>query len=98
VVGLVIGILASSPVTQLLVTASTNSPTSTGGGRFGAGGAQVARFIGRTGANLQSIQTNVGWHIILYGVAAAIAIAIVGSVLPTMLITRIRPAEVMRSE
>lgn len=97
VIGLVIGVLASSTVMNLLVTNSTTtaSPQMGPGGGFGRGMMQLA---GQSMNSLQNIQTTVGWDIILYGISAALLIAIVGSVIPAWFITKIRPAEVMRAE
>jgi putative ABC transport system permease protein len=45
-----------------------------------------------------NIHAAVGWNIILYGLAAAVAIALIGSALSSYLIAKVRPAEVMRTE
>jgi putative ABC transport system permease protein len=46
----------------------------------------------------RNIHAAVGWSILIYGFGAAIAIAIVGSALASVLIAKVRPAEVMRTE
>lgn len=98
VVGLGIGAAASNPVTQLLVTGSSNAGQG-GGGRFGGGaGGGFVRFAGAGGAGLRNIQTTVGWSLLLYGLGAAILIAIIGSAIPAVMIAKVRPAEVMRAE
>lgn len=109
VIGLVVGALAGNPVTKLLVTTSSTTQTvTTGGARdggFRGGGAVfraatggVGRAAGFGGQSLRNIQTSVGWSIILYGLAAALIIALVGSAIPAWLIAKVRPAEVMRAE
>ncbi|MGA3150115.1 MAG: FtsX-like permease family protein [Candidatus Saccharimonadales bacterium] len=79
----------------------------TGGGqaiqRFaGAGGSTNfvtrGRGLGVFRSNISNIHAAVGWSIILYGLAAAIAIAILGSVVASWFIAKVRPAEVMRAE
>ena len=50
------------------------------------------------GGALDNIRASVGVDVLLYGLLIAIAIAIAGSAVPSYLIARIRPAEVMRSE
>jgi len=105
VVGIILGVVAGNPITKLLVNNTTSTATTvsfgggaggfaaTGGGGFtrhGAGG-----FIGN---NLSSIHAAVGWSIILYGLGAALVIAIIGSAGVSYLISKVRPAEVMRSE
>ena len=41
---------------------------------------------------------HVGFSILLYGLLAAVLIAVVGTAFPSWLIAKIRPAEVMRTE
>jgi putative ABC transport system permease protein len=109
VIGLGIGVIGSSPVTKLLVnnsTTSTSSPApgagavTRGAGGFGGGFARTfsgngAFNAGRTFHNLNAV---VGWDIIIYGLGAAIVIAIVGSGIAAWMIAKVRPAEVMRTE
>lgn len=94
IIGIALGIVAANPITHTLVDNSTgtNSVAGPGGGptRIMGGG-----FVGR---NLSNINANVGWDIIIYGLGAAIVIAILGSVLASFVIAKIRPAEVMRVE
>lgn len=100
VVGIILGVVAGNPITKLLVSNSSNS-TSSGVAIPGGGG-----FAGRRGGggfgfvrnNFSSIHAAVGWSIIIYGLLAALVIAIVGSAAVSYLITKVRPAEVMRSE
>ena len=95
VVGLVIGVVGGNPLTKLLV--ATSSTGGAGGGGRGAGG--FLRAAGGFGANgIRNISATIGWDILLYGLGAAIIIAIVGSAIPALLISRVRPAEVMRAE
>ncbi|HXH26744.1 MAG TPA: FtsX-like permease family protein [Candidatus Acidoferrum sp.] len=100
IVGIGLGVVAGNPITQLLVTnsASSSSP-SIGGGNFATrfgNGAGLA-FRGLRGS-LQNITAVVGWDIVLYGLAAAVIIAILGSALASFFIAKIRPAEVLRTE
>jgi putative ABC transport system permease protein len=87
--GLVIGVVAGNPVTQALVDNSANSASSSGGGRF---------TVNRTIEGITNIQTIIGWEVILFGIGAAVLIAIVGSALASYFIAKVRPAEVLRSE
>ena len=89
VIGIAAGMLAGSPITKLLVD---NSTSSSGGMQGGPG---AFRAIGRGVGN---ITTNVGWDIILYGLGAAILIAVIGSSIASFFIAKVRPAEVMRAE
>ncbi|MDB5164462.1 MAG: transporter permease, putative transport system permease protein [Candidatus Saccharibacteria bacterium] len=91
-IGIALGVVAGNPITKLLVDNSSNSQTIQGGpGRGGRG-------FGFVRDNVSSIHAAVGWDIILYGFAAAVLIAVVGSALASFAITKIRPAEVMRTE
>ncbi len=65
----------------------------------GNGGGFFNRVAGRSTVNsIKNIHAIIGWSIILDGLAAAIIIALVGSAIASILISRIRPAEVMRTE
>ena len=88
VIGIAFGFVAGSPITRLLVNNSSSSPSGAGG-RMGTGGA---------GRLLSTIQSNVGFSIVLYGLGAAILIAIIGSAITSYFISKVRPAEVMRAE
>ncbi len=97
IIGIVLGVAAGNPITRLLVTNSSNSPTLAspvgGGGGFGRRGG-----FGFVRNNLSSIHAAVGWSIIIYGLAAAVLIALIGSTIASYFIAKVRPAEVMRSE
>ncbi len=111
VVGLGFGVVGGNPVTNVLVTNANNSnsansaSTNPGGGGFRAGGGRGFgggnfRSLGNNLAvnNLRNIHAVVGWSILLYGLGAAILIAILGSTIAASLIAKVRPAEVMRTE
>ena len=122
--GLVVGVLISSPITSALVTASGGSSNSAGGFvraggpgfgsgsfRIGSGGSGFTppgggfspsggggfRFGGFHNT-LTQLHTSVGWSTMLFAFAIALAIAAIGSTVASWNITRIRPAEVLRSE
>ncbi|MEO8105571.1 MAG: FtsX-like permease family protein [Candidatus Saccharibacteria bacterium] len=90
-IGLVLGVVAGNPITKLLVTNSTSSQTAGGGG----GRSFAARAVRNS---VSTIHAAVGWEIILYGLAAALIIALVGSAVASFFIAKVRPAEVMRAE
>jgi len=106
VVGVALAALTSNQITGALVSAnapqstSSSSATTQEGPRFGRGGL-TARFgqQAQSAENLvKNIQTNVGLPLLLEGLGAAVAIAVVGSAIPAWLIAKVRPAEVMRGE
>ena len=72
---------------------SSSSSSSTSSSR------PVFREFGRTGGQtIRNISTSVGIGTLLAGTAAALFIAIVGSAVPSLLISKMKPAEAMRSE
>lgn len=93
IIGIGLGVIAGNPITKLLVNNSTNSTTTGATMVRGAG-----RAFGGIRNNITSINASVGWEIILYGLGAAVIIAIVGSAIASFFIAKVRPAEVMRAE
>jgi putative ABC transport system permease protein len=69
--------------------------TAGGGGAGGFGGGRVAAV---PRLNLTNIHVAVGWNVLLYGLAAAVVIALAGSAIPSLLLARVRPAEVLRAD
>lgn len=99
VIGIIAGIALSNPVLKVLVTNSQASASTTQGfGGGGGGRAMMANFIPGARNTISNIHAVVGWDIILYGLLAAIVIAIIGSAIPAFFIAKIRPAEVMRTD
>jgi putative ABC transport system permease protein len=89
VVGAVIGVIAASPVTSSLVSHSGVSADTGARGMFGAGSPALA--------NLSHISAQVGWPVIVECVAGAVIVAVAASAASAWLISRVRPAEVLRS-
>ncbi len=111
IAGLIIGSVAANPITKILVNNGTSSSQTVqlpgqqpGAGGFGqrprtaGGGSGLRSFGNNTLASARNIQAAVGWGILGYGIGTALMIAIIGSALPALLISKIRPAEVMRVE
>jgi putative ABC transport system permease protein len=95
--GLLIGVLAASPVTKLLATSATTT-SATPGGPGGFGGGRALRALGVGRSSLTNLHAVVSWDLLLYGLGFAIVIALLGSAIPSLLISRVRPAEVMRAD
>jgi putative ABC transport system permease protein len=89
-VGLVAGIIAARPVTSSLVSHSGVSQDTGARGLFGAGNPVLT--------HLTDINAQVGWPVILEGLAAAVLVAVLASAAAAWMISRVRPAEVLRSE
>ncbi len=108
-IGVVAGVILSNPVLDALVSSSSNTASGPsfsgpGGGPGGAGGGPVrigggiTRGFTQFGDVLSNVQAHVGVSILLYGLLAAVLIAVIGTAFPSWLIAKIRPAEVMRTE
>lgn len=105
VIGILLGVAGSSPVTNALVSSNTNNSAVTatagpgGGSRAGGGGFtnrfSVTRGIGN---NIHNLHAVVSWSVLAYGLAAAILIAVIGSSVAAWFVVKIRPSEVMRTE
>lgn len=108
VVGIVVGAIFSNPVLNTLVSKSAPTVQAVAGGGRGGGGlagggfGRFAQISGQLGGNVQNTVRNlhaaVGINIILYGLLAAIIVAVIGSAIPAWLISKVKPAEVMRAE
>jgi len=112
VVGVIGGIILSNPVLDALVSSSSDTgggpqtfvagPGGGGPPRGGGGTVQFSGGVGRAFSNfgdvLSNVHATVGFSILLYGLLAAVLIAIIGTAIPSWLIAKIRPAEVMRTE
>jgi putative ABC transport system permease protein len=103
ILGLGIGVMTSGPLTQSLVSNSTNSNnsqtiTSPGGGgarRFAGGFGAISSQLG---SNVKDVTSTLTPQTLAESVGIIILIAIVGSAVPAWAIARVRPAEVLRTE
>lgn len=94
VIGIALGVVAGNPITKMLVNNSTSgSDTVQQGGRMLSNGP-----IRGISDSVTNVTANVGWDIIIYGLGAAIIIAVVGSAIASYFIAKVRPAEVMRAD
>lgn len=80
---------------------AANVPRLRGGAGAGAGAA-LGAGRGRAGLaqrlNLTNVRVAIGWNVLLYGLGAAVFIALAGSAIPSLLMARVRPAEVLRAD
>lgn len=102
IVGIITGTLLSNPILKVLIAnnTTTQSPSAQ---NFGRGGGMALARLGAGAFNgaenaVRDLTATVGVEIILYGIIAAIIIAIIGSAIPSIIISKISPAEVMRTE
>jgi putative ABC transport system permease protein len=94
IIGLVIGFVGGGPITSTLVSNSGSSTGNTGSGARGPFSTPTNPAL----SNIKDIHAHIGYTIILYGLGAAVAIALVGSALASYFISKVRPADVLRSE
>lgn len=98
ILGIIIGALAGSSVTNALATGATGAATNAGGAVTTAGGKDALAAQQAVVSNIGHITGQIDWTIVAFGLGAAILLALVGSALAAFFITKIRPAEVLRSE
>lgn len=104
VLGLLLGVVVSGPMTQSLV--SNSKPTSSISAKTGHvnQGGTAARLRGsrafgqQVSANFKQIRGAVTPSTLSIGAGIVLLVAIVGSAVPAWFIARIRPAEVLRTE
>lgn len=96
VVGLVLGVLVSGPMTQSLVSSSRSS-TSTRTEAGGPGGF-IRGGLNQVGANLTQVTSSLSPQVFIAASGIILLIAAFGSAIPAWFIARVRPAEVLRSE
>ena len=95
IIGIGVGVAAAAPITSALVSTSSSTTQPGGPGGMMGGGRGTGRALQQS---VENIQANVGWEIIFYGIGAALIIAVIGSALASIFISKVRPAEVMRAE
>jgi ABC-type antimicrobial peptide transport system permease subunit len=98
VAGVVIGAAAANPVTKTLVNNSSSNTTQAQVQGPPTGTRGLRAFGGNSVTNIKNIQASVGLNVLGYGAATALVIAVLGSAIPALLISKIRPADVMRAE
>lgn len=98
VLGLGIGIAASTPLTNALVSNSSSTSTTTTTRGIGAGGFGMRGIAASSQQTIKNIEASVGYQTLLLGLGASVLIAVIGSAVPSFLISKIKPAEAMRNE
>ncbi len=105
VVGIIVGFAFSNPVLDALITNSTANSTDQATSAMGGPGGGIIRlgqFGSQLGGGVQSavrdLNATIGLEMVLYGLLAAVLVAVVGSAVPAWLIAKVKPAEVMRAE
>ena len=89
IIGLFFGFVGSDKVISALISSNNGG---------GDGGPLNILTASLNPQNITNVHSQVGWAIILYGLAAAVTIALIGSALASLFISNVRPAEVLRSE
>lgn len=102
IVGLGLGVLVSGPMTSSLVSSQSSTSSETND-QPGSGGAMpqargFTRGINQINANIAQVTASVTPQVFVSAIAITLIIATVGSAVPAWFISKIRPAEVLRSE
>lgn len=102
IVGLAIGVAASGPITQSLVSNQSNEPNgptlSTNNGSGPVKMAGPGGFFKGANDNLRQVTGTLTPQVFAASIGITLLIAIIGSAVPAWLIARVRPAEVLRTE
>ncbi|HEX6416382.1 MAG TPA: FtsX-like permease family protein [Candidatus Saccharimonadales bacterium] len=102
IIGLGIGVLASGPMTQSLVSnqsaSGPNQKMGQGPVRIMGGPGGFSAATQQLGANVREVTSVLTPQVFASSVGIVIAIAVIGSAAPAWLIARVRPAEVLRTE
>jgi putative ABC transport system permease protein len=100
VLGIIGGFAFSNPVLKALVSNSISTASNGQGPRPGGGGfmSRLSGAMPGVQNTLRDIQAVIGYEVILYGILAALIIAVIGSAIPAYFIAKIRPAEIMRTD
>ena len=100
VIGLAIGIAASGPITQSLISSQSSQqqgPSNSTGGPVRMGGGPSMLMQGANDS-LKQVTSTLTPQTFALGIGITLLIAIIGSAVPAWLIARVRPAEVLRTE
>lgn len=105
-IGILLSILLAGPITSALVSNAASSSSGPGMGvnasrglrRAGAFGGSFRQAFGNAATNIRTVTTHIDWTIVLWGLGAALVIAIVGSLVASLWVSRIKPAEAVRAE
>ena len=97
IIGFGLGVAASGPLTQSLVTSGETNTASQGPKQVTRGGG-FPGSITQLNANLTSITSTLTPQVFAGSLGIIVLIAIVGSAAPAWAISRVRPAEVLRTE
>jgi len=105
IVGTGIGVIAATPLTNALVSNDSTNSTDSGPSTTQMRGARrMMRFAGpgqlgqASQRAIETIQASVGGATLAKGAALALIIAILGSAAPSLMISKIKPADAMRNE
>jgi putative ABC transport system permease protein len=98
IIGLSLGVVASGPMTNSLVSSQTTSTTTASVQQGGGAGPAFRRGISQLNSNLTKVQGSLTPQVFIASVGITLLIAIIGSAVPAWFISRIRPAEVLRTE
>ena len=98
IIGLALGVAVSGPMTTSLVSSSTSSTTSTSGRPSGGPSEMMRGGFNQISKNLTSVTSTLTPAIFASAIGITLLIAVVGAAVPAWFISKISPAEVLRTE
>ena len=101
IIGLGIGILAATPLTNTLVSSAQNSAQNSASSQTNSqnnGRPNFANFMRGGARQIGTVTANIDWTIVLWALGSAIIIAAVGATAASLVAMKVRPAEAVRAE
>jgi putative ABC transport system permease protein len=98
VFGLALGVAVSGPMTSSLVTSSSDDPSTQTGPMQGGPGGFVRQGFGQINSNITNVTSVMTPQMFAAALGITLAIGLIGGAVPAWFISRIRPAEVLRTE
>ena len=89
---------SSQPDSKATGSRGAESVPNGGGASMPSGGGGPTEAVSQGFDNVRDITTQIDWTIVLYGLGAAILIALVGATTASLIVMRVRPAEAVRAE
>lgn len=98
VIGLALGVAASGPMTNSLVSSQKNNTTNEQKPSAGGPGGMMRGGMNQIQNNFTQITSSLTPQTFIMSISITLLIAIIGSAVPAWFIARIKPAEVLRTE
>jgi putative ABC transport system permease protein len=98
IIGLILGVMVSGPMTTSLVSSQSNNPSTTSSASTTRRAGGFAGGFQQINTNLTQVTASLTPQVFASALGLTFLIAIIGSAIPAWFTARIRPAEVLRTE